>query len=336
VTSSGSTVVTFTFAVPDAVADHEAWWYVRVRKDATSQWSPVNGGGQDKAQRFKVGNPQVIPGCAAHASDQGNFGMISMPQTENYNDESELAWNIAAGVDEPMGLFVHPSPTANGGNCQEFPSVNPAGSNEPGTTSGNPVPEPGVNCVTTITGLFKGVEEGLIQGPSDDEPGLLDASEHPTRAWCGSDFSVDMQDGGEVRLNGETIDCYFDTSTGGSWAASAPVVAKASYSGPPVFKPEIFESPRFGIVPVFTGSVSGAGAKKSILTFQAAFITDNPYYSNDNATPGLYFTANGSGERTLKSVTMFLFSLNALPDPPEGVQLIDYLGVGDPIVHLVD
>lgn len=331
--TTGNTETAHVFGVPDEVADHEAWWYLRVRKDATSQWSPVNGGALDRAQRFKVGNPEVIPGCAADASDQGNFGMISLPQQESYSDEDEVAWNIAAGLDEPMSLRVHPNGFADGGACHEFPTPDPAGSNEAGATNGTPAPEAKVNCVSTITGLFKGVEEGLIQGPASGTPGLLDAHEHPTKSGCGSDFTVDMQDGGEYTLNGESIDCYLDS--GLSWGTVQSQIADDAYTGPAVFDPAIFKSPRFGYVPVFTGITNGHDTR-AIVGFQAAFITDNPFYHNDDSTPGLYFKANGSGDLTLKSVTMFLFSRNALPDPPDDVPLLDYLGVGDPIVHLID
>lgn len=333
-TSSGGEMKNYAFTVPDVVADDEAWWYVRVRNEGSGPdvgWSPVNAGPSDRAQRFKVGNPEVIPGCAADASDQGNFGMVEMPRTDHGTpDATELAWNIADGVQDPMGLIANPNGTQNGGDCAQAPTASPAGANEAGDGLGTEEPEARVNCLTTITGLFKGVDLGLIAGPNGGPDGLLDASSHPTKPGCGSDFDVDVEEG-SFSLNGESISCYFDSSAG----VTMSQVADDAYSGPDAFDPEIFNSPRFGYVPIFTGDVNG-GDTKSIVTFQAAFITDNPFYTEDDDTPGLYFTTKGSGVKVLKSVTMFLFSINALPDPPEGVELIDYLGVGKPIVHLID
>ena len=334
-TSTGNELKSYFFVIPDEVTDDEAWWYVRVKNEGTGQdvgWSPVNAGPSDQAQRFRVGNPEVLPGCAADASDQGNFGMAEFPRTDHPSpDATELAWNIADGFQEPMGVTTHPNGTQNGGDCQEAPSANPAGSREAGNGLGVEAPEAQVNCLTTITGLFKGIDLGLIAGPDGGPDGLLDATSHPTRSGCGSDFDVEVQEG-SFSLNGESISCYFDPSAGVTLAQ----VADDAYSGPAAFSPEIYKSPRFGYVPVFTGGVSGTGDKKSIIKFQAAFITDNPFYTQDDATPGLYFTTAGNGIQTLKSVTMFLFSRNALPDPPDGVDLIGYLGDGNPIVHLID
>lgn len=320
ISSSGPDPLTVGVQVPDAVTTTAGIWYVRVYNSGNGQnlgWSA-----KAEAQVVIVDPASIIPGCAADGSDQGNFGVVDYPRVGNSNDGEEVALNFVKGTHPDLGVQVH-SQAVYDWRCSE--PDNDANESDPN-------PEPKTNCLTTVTGVtLDPFQEGLVDGYNGD-PGLLNTN---NSSICGGTrVSVTTQPG-TVDLNNEPLNCFLQLPPGQTLSD----IAKQSYTGPAAFRPEIFDSPRFGYVPIFRGNPTSLTGQetRSIVGFQAAFITDSPADGpGADGVHGLVFRPIGGGKQKLEGVNMFLFSINALPDPPEGVELIDYLGVGKPIVHLID
>lgn len=315
-----NTSQTFDVAIPDTVATAAGVWYVSVRNEGTGPnvgWSAPNN-----ASTVIVDPATIIPGCSADGSDEGNFGVVDYPRSGSVNDGNEVALNLVSGTQDPFGVTVHTGASAAyDWKCNE-PT---AGANE-----SDPNPEPKTNCLTTVTGLtMDPFQEGLVDGYAGKD-GLLEKDNSPV---CGGSRKSVTTQGGTALLNNEPLSCYLDLPAG----KTLNDISKVNYSGEPAFKPEIYKSPRFGYVPIFRGSPSSLTGleTRSIVGFQAAFIADADGGGADGVH-GLGFETKPNGKQDLKSVTMFLFGIGALPDPPDDAALINYLGVGDPIVHLVN
>ena len=100
-----------------------------------------------------------------------------------------------------------------------------------------------------------------------------------------------MVSGTTYQLNDDLLTCFLtDTTT------ELGDVARANYTGDPVFSSAIYDSPRFAWVPVFGKlATSGGSARYQIVDFRATFITDQPMSATkaNNAVNGT--TENGLG-----------------------------------------
>lgn len=319
--TSSPSPMTVSVQVPANVTAAAGIWYVRVYNNGNGQ--NIGWSAKAEAPVVIVDPASIVPGCPPTGSDQGNFGVVDYPRFGNLNDGDEVALNLVKGMEKPLGVQVHAQAVSDW-KCEEPDN---------GANESDPDPEPRTNCLTTVTGLtLDPFQQGLVDGFGSD-PGLLDTE---NSAVCGGSREPVTTQSDTYNLNNEPLSCYLQLPAG----TTLNDIAKQTYAGSPAFKPEIFDSPRFGYVPIFRGDPSSLTGleKRSIVGFQAAFITDSPTDGpGADGVHGLVFEPYGNGsKKKLEGVNMFLFSVNALPDPPEGVELIDYLGVGDPVVHLID
>ena len=99
----------------------------------------------------------------------------------------------------------------------------------------------------------------------------------------------------------------------------------------------IYDSPRFGYVPVLTVQPANGGSNKyQIIDFRACFITDQPASAVKGdacriATNGIVTDNNG-----VHSVEVIFLNPNALPNPPVKNGTINYTGSGPKIPLLVN
>jgi hypothetical protein len=311
--------------IPDTVAATEGIWWVRVQDQTPTglKWSSMAD-----AQPIRVGG--AVLECAAGASD-GNFGTLSLPRTD-VTPSAALPVNIAVGLQRPLTPTIHPWAVANpllAGLCTN-------GVNGAVQSSGTNL-RPGTNCVDTDTGLAANVAtQGLITGAGGN-PGML--TTRPTKAGCdpsggSSNRSVSISGGsGSYNFNNDVLTCYLTNGT-----TSLATITNPSYNGPAVLDPDIFSAPRFIWVPVLAITpASGGSATYSVIDFRPAFITDEQSTTlavrgsrTGGSDNGLTFHSNN-----VESLKVVFFDIDALPNSGS-TPLIDFLGVGDPVVKLID
>ena len=99
---------------------------------------------------------------------------------------------------------------------------------------------------------------------------------------------------------------------------------------------EIYDSPRFGWVPVLPVQPANGGSNMyQIIDFRPCFITDQPPSSvkgdGNGSTTGVITDTNG-----VKAVTVIFINDNALPNPPIKNGTLVYTGAGTKIPLLVN
>jgi Putative Flp pilus-assembly TadE/G-like len=327
--------VSLNINVPAGVLDHEEVWWVRAwggRADVAAsqnEWSPVS-----EAQSLTVG--ESVLRCGSD-STSGNFGTLYVPRQNTFtNPTQQIPANIARGIDGPV-LRKHPNPTANDGNC----SHNDANGSKKSFTSPTLTISVPTNCVGSDTGTF--TNQDAMQGlfTFESNTGLL--SNRVTADGCGPNGGglrhIDVNGQGtlnDYNINDDRLSCFLlDGKSLGD-------VDQAAYSGGPAFTKELFDSPRFAYVPVLKHSAAGGGTAAggqpaySIIDFRPVFITDETSASDWDSSDatvlnGIDTEANGN----VHEINVFFFNIASLPND-EDVPVIDYLGVGKPIVHLID
>lgn len=310
-------------AVPDMVSQKEGLWYMRAWGGKNSPTHAQNKWSAD-AIPFRVGD-EVLENveCPTEHID-GNFGTIKVPRTDT-TPGSYIAKNIAKGLQDGINLVVHKQHNATG-LCDDLsvPGNVGGGAATDGANEATTVPDADVNCVDTDTGLpANAATEGLVQW--DGGNGLLIK---PTADGCDPDGGsaerrIDIN-GGPYYINDDTLSCFL---LPGKTLAQ---VTQPTYSGGQAFTKDLFKSPRFAWVPVFDVQPDSGGSKRySIVDFRPAFITDEVVGGDATANNGLTVQGND-----IKKIQVVFFSGDALPRDTD--QVIDYLGVGDPIVHLID
>jgi Flp pilus assembly pilin Flp len=311
--------------IPDTVALTEGVWWVRVWDGETSgQWSDV-----DEALPIRVGG--ALLECAAGPSS-GNFGTLKLPRTDVASG-FELPVNIAVGLQQPLTPAIHQwavDHPLEDGTCSD-------GTNDAVESFGTTL-RPATNCVDTDTGLPANVAtQGMITG-AGGHPGML--TTRPTKTGCNptggsSDRRVDLSPR-DYDINDDLLTCYLTNGT-----TSLADIASASYSGGPVLDADIYSAPRFIWIPVLKVQPFGGGSNRySIVDFRPAFITDEQAVTS--AVRGSYTGDVLSGDNgitmqgnDIKQIKVVFFNVNALPTDGE-FPVIDFLGVGKPIVRLVD
>lgn len=321
--------------VPAAVLDHEEVWWVRAwggratEDAAQNAWSPVA-----EAQPLTVG--EAVLRCGSD-SDSGNFGTLYIPRQNTFTNPSvQIQANIAKGLDGPA-LRKHPNPTANDGYC----SHNDANGSKKSFTSPTLTISVPTNCVGSDTGTFtnSNAMEGFFT--FDNNKGLL--SNKPTAPGCGPNGGTLRQivvngngTANDYFINDDRLSCFLLDGK------SLNDVDQPTYTGGPAFSPDIFNSPRFAYVPVLQHSAAGGGTAAggqpgySIIDFRPVFITDeteasNSDYSDASLLNGINTEANGN----VREVNVFFFNIDSLPND-EDAPVIPFLGVGKPVVRLVD
>jgi hypothetical protein len=328
--------IAYEFDVPPEVLDHEEVWWIRAWggkntvTDADNKWSRVAPSGTDGGARPVTVGESVLE-CASE-SDAGNFGTLSIPRTDAWDTSAnQIPANIALGLDDAISLRKHPHPTANGGMCMDgdIYDSHKSWSNPHGQFS-----KP-TNCVGSDTGELTNSDAlaGFITWGSSGNGGLL--SNKATKSGCGPNGggfrNIDPSGPAEYNINDDRLSCFL---LEGKHLGD---VDSADYSGGPAFSADMVNSPRFAWVPVLTGSPEGGTSALpgqpgySIIDFRPAFITDESATESASSDNGIEFDHGDNIAR----ISVFFFNLDALPREGD-FELIDFLGVGVPIPHLVD
>jgi hypothetical protein len=262
---------------------------------------------------------ECVPGSVG-----GNFGTLKLPRTDG-PEADDLPVNIAVGLQKPLTPTVHAwardNPTL-AGNCTD--GIDGA------VESAGETLKAGTNCVDTDTGLAANVAtRGMITG-AGGHPGML--TTRPTKTGCDPSGGSSNRIWKGYSFNNDVLTCYLTDGT------SLGAIAHESYAGPSVLDPDIFSSPRFIWVPVLAiQPVSGGSARYSIVDYRPAFITDEQAISS--AVKGSHTGTADNGlvipNNDITQIKVVFFDIDALPNKG-ATPLIDFLGVGEPVVKLVD
>ncbi len=293
-----------TVNVPNEVASFQDVWWIRVRRSSDQKWSA-----RSTARPLLVG--EVTLSCDPE-STSGNFGSIDFPWSNNPNDN--IVKGIKDGVPPPMTLKTWPAPPYPGPNlCKGDPL---------GVYSESTSLKENTNCVNTTTGLRAGAAyDGLLK-PTDGR--LL----VPTSSTC---QTLGQPASGTFNENRDLLSCFLTNNTDS--------ISKAvAYNGTqPLFIPEIWESPRFLLVPKLEQDPTG-NKWMPIVDFVPAFITDEVTGSKRQSPVLSGDTDHGFvvHNKQVRAMRVFFFDIDALPAPPDGTPLQDYFGAGPKIVTMVN
>jgi hypothetical protein len=331
-----------TVNIPDSVAATQAAWYVRIYDDlgadkgANPITTPHTGTWSSASEALGIRVGSAVLQCAQGSSD-GNFGTLKLPRTD-VPTSGALPVNIAAGLQAPLSLTKHQQWATDSPPGKCFDGVNSAVTS-PGN---NGTLNKGTNCVGTDTGLAANdATQGLITG-SNGFPGLLTTK--GTAPGCAPNHSsnnrsvtINGTGGGTFSIDDSTLTCYFTNTT-----TSIADIATASYNKGAVLDKSIVDDPRFVWVPVVAVKPDcGSCANYSIIDIRPGFITDQQPISasTKNSTAGQNGVTADNGvsvaNNGITSLKVVFFNIDAMPrDVNDNV--IDYLGVGQPIVRLVN
>jgi hypothetical protein len=262
---------------------------------------------------------------------------LKLPRTIPNSPSDWLPVNIAAGLQSPLSLTKHLQYNSTG-LCSDGVNGAVTSPGSQGTLN------KGTNCVGTDTGLAANVAtQGLITGDAG-YPGLLTTA--GTTAGCdpsggNNDRTVTFSGpGGSYKLDNNILSCYFTNST-----VSVADIAQPDSSFPSsaahTLDSSITKDPRFVWVPILKVQPSSGGSNNySIVDVRPGFITDEqPWAASvkgstkaiNGSTDDNGITISNNGITQLKVV---FFNIQAMPLDAND-QVIDYLGVGDPVVRLV-
>jgi Flp pilus assembly protein TadG len=306
--------------IPNAVAQVQSVWWIRVFDQYNNQWSP-----RSQAVPLVVGN--AVLQCGAGSLD-GNFGTLRLLRND-VPTADDLPMNIATGLQPPLSLTVHQqwasdSPT---GECVD-------GQNGAVVTSVGTNLKPNTNCVDTDTGLAANVAtQGLITGV-DGQPGLLTTA--GTKSGCSPNGGSNSQNisvqNTNYTIDNNVLTCYLTDGT-----TSLQTICDPNYNGGPALDKSIVADPRFVWVPVLKVKPDSGGSNTwSIIDVRPGFITDETVTNSTikgtktaSANNGVVVDNNG-----VTQLNVVFFNINAMPRDDNGNK-IDYLGVGPPLIRLI-
>ncbi len=306
-TTPAQTGTQITIDVPNQVASYQDVWWIRVRRISDGNWSA-----RSQARPLLVG--EVTLSCDPESAS-GNFGSIDIPW--GGNDLDDLERNIRDGI--------RPGTTLRKWTATPIPGPNACNTHASGVISTDTQGRENTNCLQSVTGLkAKPAYDGFLKNPGGKL--LVDTSD-----TC-QDLGRPAR--GSLNENSDVLSCFLE---------DRPVPLKLSdavgYTGTdPLFTQEIWESPRFMIVPKI--QVDPSGTKwMPVIDFVPAFITDQPTGASKQYPLVTGSTDNGlvvEHPQKLRAIRVFFFSMNALPDPPDGAPLQDYFGAGPKIITMVN
>ena len=316
-TVSGSTI--HLNDLPDqtrGVTGVQQFWYIRVKIGGT--WSDVYvGNGPNptlNAPKLTIGNPPLLCG---QGSSSGNFGTLLLSNHVGGGADKMGAANVALGLDSTLAIYPVADRLADG-TCNS------------GQTSTVLWTAEGTNCVDTDTGMSANVATGGFLGIGSSSPGTgLLAKSFTTRCGPGGSAATTIIKG--VTVNNDPLTCFFTNPS-----VHISDIDNGAYAGPPVLSAEIYDSPRFGYVPVLPIQPANGGSKKyQIIEFRPCFITDQAPSSvkgdSNGTTTGIITDNNG-----VKAVTVIFINDKALPNPPIVNGTLVYTGTGPKIPLLVN
>ncbi|MGN6780416.1 MAG: hypothetical protein ACTHJH_02835, partial [Marmoricola sp.] len=289
-------------------------------------WSPVslgNGHPTTNALPLTVGAPTLT---CQQGSSAGNFGSLSLPNPDGPNNQTDnIAYNIIHNLKHTLAIY-------KGASSPWTCTSTTSGAVVWGTSGTD-----GTNCVDTKTGnvAADAAYKGLITGVGSDRGRLQNVA---AGTGCGADGKPATTVLKGVTINNDTLSCFL---TNGSTTLGD--VTASGYTGPRVFSPAIFNSPRFVFVPVLgmTPTVGGSNLYQ-IVGFRAGFITSQAA-SATQGTPldsctnldcnGLTLSSNGN---SLNSVQIVFINDAALPPLPDLPDVATYSGSGQRVFRLID
>jgi hypothetical protein len=300
------------------VAGVQEFWYIRVMKNG--QWSKVytgnNGNPVLNAPVLTIGDPPLV---CAQGSSAGNFGTLLLSHPPYSGWDNVGAANVALGLTSTLAIYPGPPWTGTCSSAQTTTVLWPGA---------------GTNCVDTDTGMSAKVATGGFLGLGSAAVGgnqyLLKPNGKTKCANGGTAEATTVLM--NQTINNDTLTCFFTNSTvhvgdvdAGNYTQSAPVISDA-----------IYDSPRFGYVPVLPVQPANGGSNKyQIIDFRACFITDQPASAvkgdPPNAGNGIVTDNNG-----IHSIEVIIQNPNALPNPPVKNGTINYVGSGEKIPLLVN
>ena len=323
--SETNSVVTVT--VPAGVYDDESQWFVRVSKSgASGPWSSVDPA---EIAAFGVG---AAPVECDDDSSAGNFGMAVLPRpgdTSVGTAEQIFAKNVAVGPTVDLLPYPDdpalPPPVWKCNGMPHPPYIDP--------------PNEDANCVDTKTGSPGTTTEAFVTGKASwgMPKGRLDAD---NSSRCGGS-RVDSGISGKS-INDDSLTCFFTSSS-----VTVEDISRSDYgdSGESsVLSSDIFSSPRFIWQPVYMKEPSPGGSDRyTVVDFRPGFITDQPLDAT-SANPQLEhsITNNGitvktsGGNTRVETIRAILFDVDALPKTFDGQPVTPYLGVGTPIIRMIN
>lgn len=295
--------------VPNSVASVQDVWWVRVHNKVTDKWSA-----RTQARPLLVGD--AVLSCDPESAS-GNFGAIDFPWTNNNNNNIEPS--IRLGAPPPETLKQWPGPP--------YPAQNACQSDPLGVISTFGSLKPGTNCVQSTTGLKAGpAYDGYLKNSTGklrvDTSSLCQSHGRPARQTLSTGESV----------NADVLSCFLKNDT----LKLSDAINFVGSSSP--FVSDLWKSPRFTLVPVI--QVDPTGTKyMPIVTFVPGFICDEVTGSSRSSIVETGQTENGlvtQNPNKLRAIRIVFFDFAALPPPPDGGKLIDYLGVGPKVITLVN
>lgn len=309
------------------VAGVQEYWYIRVMKNG--QWSDVFiGSGNNQTLNtpiLTIGNPPLV---CAQGSSSGNFGTLLLAHTPYNGVDNIGAANVALGLTNTLAIYPPGGPSD--GTCS---------SAQPQTVLWGPNGTDGTNCVDTDTGMSANVASGGFLGLGSSAVGGNQYLMYPngkTKCANGGTQQATTTISGKL-VNNDTLSCFFiDPSTHVSDVDADPTLG--GYTGAtPLISPAIYDSPRFGYVPVLNTQPSNGGSNKyQIVDFRACFITDQPASAVKGDGPGTPTNGFVMDNNGVHSVQVVFLNPNALPNPPVKNGTINYIGSGFKIPQLVN
>lgn len=291
--------------VPNAVAKVQDVWWIRVHNVVTDQWSTAA-----EARPLLVGEATLS--CDPNSSS-GNFGSVDLPW--GGNDLADLQKNISDGVRPPTTLKEWPGPP--------YPADNTCNTDPGGVISTDAQSKENTNCVQSVTGLKANpAYDGYLKQPNGKL--LVDTS-----AAC---QTVGRPMRGPYNENSDVLSCFLKNDT-------LHLSDTIYYHGTDaLFTQDIWKSPRFLLVPILDHDPNGT-KWMPIKGFVAGFITDQPTGASRTIPLVTGATDNGlvvQNPNKLRAIRIFFFSMDALPSPPDGTTLQDYMGAGRKVITLVN
>jgi len=301
------------------VAGVQEYWYIRVMKGG--KWSTIfvgNGNNQTlNTPILTIGTPPLV---CAQGSSSGNFGTLLLAHAGYTGTDKVGAANVALGLTNTLALYPTAGAPTNGTCSTAQPQTVLWGNGTDGT-----------NCVDTDTGMSAAVASGGFLGIGSAAVGgnsYLMYPNHKTKCANGGTTEATTTIGGKL-ANNDTLSCFFlNNSTHISDVSADPTLG--GYTGTsPLISDAIYDSPRFGYVPVLkTQPGPGGSLKYQIVDFRACFITDQPQSAVKGDPAGT--TNNGfvMDVNGVHSVEVIFLNPNALPNPPVKNGTINYIGSG--------
>jgi hypothetical protein len=328
VTSTSFTVVNDSkITMPDiptqarGVAGVQEFWYVRVM--IGGKWSAVYSGnhGGVLTPMLTIGDPPLV---CAQGSSSGNFGTLLLSHAPYTGADKVGAANVALGLTNTLAIY--PTGGPSDGTCSSAQTTTVLW------------PTDGTNCVDTDTGMSANVATGGFLGLGSSAVSgnqYLLKPRNATKCGTGGSEATSVVKGQTV--NNDTLTCFFLSPATHISDVDGDPTNPGGYNGPPLISDAIYDSPRFGYVPVLNVQPANGGSKKyQIVDFRACFITDQPGSAIKGDPPGSVTNGITLDSNGVHSVQVIFLNGNALPNPPVKNGTVNYAGTGPKVPILVN